>query len=176
MCNHLLDQGIVYYQEPGSLSLHASWITFQVAWVLCLWIHVYLWPVHVDVWQKPSQYCKVIMASPTRWTWVWVNSGSWWWTGRPGVLQFTGSQRVRDDWATELNYSPIKLIFKSKQTKKCEQGFPDSTSGKEPACQCRRCRFEPWVGKIPRRRPWQPTWVFLPGESHGQRSLAGYSP
>ena len=43
------------------------------------------------------------MASPTRWTWIWVNSGSWWWTGRPGVLQFTGSQRVRHDWVTELS-------------------------------------------------------------------------
>ena len=44
------------------------------------------------------------MASPTRWTWVWVNSGSWWWTGRPGVLRFMGSQRVKHDWATELNW------------------------------------------------------------------------
>ena len=42
-------------------------------------------------------------ASPTQWTWVWVNSGSWWWTGRPGVLQFLGSQKVKHDWATELN-------------------------------------------------------------------------
>ena len=44
------------------------------------------------------------MASPTQWTLVWVNSGSWWWTGRPGVLQSMGSQRVRHDWATELNW------------------------------------------------------------------------
>ena len=43
------------------------------------------------------------MAPPTQWTWAWVNSGSWWWTGRPGVMRFTGSQRVRHDWATELN-------------------------------------------------------------------------
>ena len=43
------------------------------------------------------------MVSLTRWTWVWVNSGSWWWTGRPGVLRFMESQRVRHDWATELN-------------------------------------------------------------------------
>ena len=42
------------------------------------------------------------MASPIRWTWVWVNSGSWWWTGRPGVLQFMGLQRVGHDWVTEL--------------------------------------------------------------------------
>ena len=45
------------------------------------------------------------MTSPTRCTWVWVNSGSWWWTGRPGVLWFTGSQRVGHDWATELNWT-----------------------------------------------------------------------
>ena len=43
------------------------------------------------------------MASPTQWTWVWVNSGSWWWTGRPGMLQFMRSQRVGHDWVTELN-------------------------------------------------------------------------
>ena len=50
---------------------------------------------------------------------------------------------------------------------------------KEPACQCRihkRHGFSPWVGKIPWRRAWQPTPVFLPRESQGQRSLAGYSP
>ena len=45
------------------------------------------------------------MASPTRWMRVWVNSGSWWWTGRPGVLRFMGSQRVGHDWATELNWT-----------------------------------------------------------------------
>ena len=44
------------------------------------------------------------MASLTRWTWVWVNFGSWWWTGRPGMLRFMGSQRVGHDWATELNW------------------------------------------------------------------------
>ena len=43
------------------------------------------------------------MASPTRWSWVWVNSGSWWWTGRPSVLQFMGSPRVGHNWVTELN-------------------------------------------------------------------------
>ena len=49
-------------------------------------------------------------------------------------------------------------------------------SGKESACQCKRLGFDPWVGKIPRRRKWQPTPVFLPRESHGQRNLVGYSP
>ena len=50
------------------------------------------------------------MASLTRWTWVWVNSGSWWWTGRPGVLWFTGLQRVGHNWATELNWSINKAL------------------------------------------------------------------
>ena len=47
------------------------------------------------------------MASPTRWTWVWVNSGSWWWTGRPGMLRFTGSQRGKHNWVTELNWTEL---------------------------------------------------------------------
>ena len=59
-----------------------------------------------------------------------------------------------------------------------EEVFPRWLSGKESAYQCkrhRRCTFGPWVGKIPWRRKWQPTPVFLPGESHGQWSLAGYT-
>ena len=59
------------------------------------------------------------------------------------------------------------------------EGFPGDVSGKEPACQSRRHKrlgFNPWVRKIPWRRAWQPTPVFLPGQCHGQRSLAGYNP
>ena len=55
------------------------------------------------------------------------------------------------------------------------KGLPRWLSGKESACQCRRCEFDPWVRKIPWRTKWQPTPVFLPGESQGQRSLVGYS-
>ena len=55
-------------------------------------------------------------------------------------------------------------------------GLPWWLSGKESTCQCRRQRFNPWVGKISWRRKWQPTLVFLSGKSHEQRSLAGYSP
>ena len=58
-------------------------------------------------------------------------------------------------------------------------GLHKCSSGKEPACQYKRQKrggFDPWVRKIPWRRKWQPTPVFLLGKSHGQRSLAGYSP
>ena len=71
--------------------------------------------------------------------------------------QSMGLQRFRHDWVT--------FTFT----------FPWWLSGKESTCQYRKCRFDPWVGKIPWRREWQPTPVFLPGKSHGQRSLAGYS-
>ena len=61
------------------------------------------------------QHARLPCPSPTRWTWVWLNSGSWCWPGRPGVLQFTGLQIVRHDWATELNWSDgnksLRLFF-----------------------------------------------------------------
>ena len=55
------------------------------------------------------------MASPTQWTWIWVNSSSWWWTGRPGVLQCMGLQRVGHDIATELNWRSCSLPLPSFQ-------------------------------------------------------------
>ena len=55
------------------------------------------------------------------------------------------------------------------------RGLPRWLSNKESTCQCRRLRFNPWVGKIPWRRKWQPTPVFLPGKSQGQRNLVGYN-
>ena len=70
---------------------------------------------------------------------------------------------------------PLLLYWRSKVI----QGFPDGPAGKEPTCQCRKLRrrgFDTWVGKIPWRRAWQPIPMFLSGESHGERSLAGYSP
>ena len=51
------------------------------------------------------------MASPIQWTWVWTCSGSWWWTGKPGVLQSMGSQRVGHDWVTELNWWVLYLFM-----------------------------------------------------------------
>ena len=51
------------------------------------------------------------MASPTWCTWVWVDSGSWWWTGRPGILWFMGSQKVGHNWATELNYANVNIAW-----------------------------------------------------------------
>ena len=53
------------------------------------------------------------------WTWVWVNSGSWWWTGRPGVLWFMGLQRVRQDWETEMSWT-ASSVYCNKCNRKCK--------------------------------------------------------
>ena len=60
--------------------------------------------------QKGTRGWDGWMAWPTRWTWVWVNSGSWWWTGRPAILWFMGSQRVRHNWAPKLNWITLVLF------------------------------------------------------------------
>ena len=60
------------------------------------------------------------MASPTQRTWVWASSGSWWWTGRPGMLQSMGSQRVRHDGATELNWRDLE-VYKCQRPVKNEK-------------------------------------------------------
>ena len=79
-----------------------------------------LWPPHAKSWligktlmlggiggtrRRGRQRMRWLDGIMTRWTWVWVNSGSWWWTGRPVVLWFMGSQRVGHDWVTELNWT-----------------------------------------------------------------------
>ena len=73
------------------------------------------------------------MASSTWWTWVWVNSGSWWWTGRPGVLQSMGSKRVGHNWATELNWRPWR----------CTQGpLITSPTSQPPTSSCTASAWE----------------------------------
>ena len=75
--------------------------------------------------------------------------------------------------------APVRALEGLGEGLRWTQGLPSGASGKEPACQCRRhkrYRFDSWVRKVHWRRAWQPIPVFLPRESHGQRSLAGYGP
>ena len=92
-----------------------------------------LWPPQVKSWligkdsdagrdwgQEEEGTTEDEMASPTRWTWGCVNSRRWWWTERPGVLRFMGSQRVGHNWATELNWTDhFKLIYYYFLSRKC---------------------------------------------------------
>ena len=96
------------------------------------------------------------------------------WTEEPGRPQSMGSERVRHDWATSLSRCFMKwersLII-------CSSSYSQMAQWWRIHLQCRRlkrCGFNPWVRKIPWRRKWQATLVFLLGKSHGQRSLVGY--
>jgi len=75
-----------------------------------------LWPPDVKNWLKAGAEGEDRgwdgwMASFTHWTWVWARSGTWWWTMKPGMLQSIGSQRVRHDWVTELNWTDDKYTY-----------------------------------------------------------------
>ena len=94
------------------------------------------------------------------------------WPLRLAVLVHQWYARYKNQWD---NMNPSMQLGRNTMRK----WLPGWYSGKESICQCRRLRrpeFDSWVGKIPWRRKWQPTPVFLPWKSHGQRSLVGYSP
>ena len=74
---------------------------------LTLWKRLWCWERLKTGGEGADRGWDGWMASLTQWTWVWVSSGSWWWTGKPGVLQSMGSQRVRHDWVTELNWTKL---------------------------------------------------------------------
>ena len=97
-----------------------------------------LWPPHAKSWLIGRLWCweglgageegddrgwDGWMASLTRWTWVWVNSGSWWSTGRPGVLCFMGSQRVGHYWVTELSWTESTKYRNPHAGIKCEVSY-----------------------------------------------------
>ena len=150
------------------------------------------------------------MASLTRWTWILGSSVSWWWTGRPGVLQSIGSQRVRHDWMAGLNwilcilfvgieigtaivensmeisqktknrtiiwtsYSTLRYILKENENTNLKRYIhPNILSSILYNSQDVEATY---ILAILWRRQWHPTPVLLPGKSHGQRSLVGYSP
>ena len=98
------------------------------------------------------------------------------WKGaRPEKKRETfSSQKQRAEKIHRDNHCWVVAEFAGEEFR--QRGFPGDSAEKESTCQFRRCGFNPWIGKIPWRREWQPTPVFLPGKSHGQRSLMGYSP
>ena len=94
-----------------------------------------LWPPHTKSWligvgeDGDDRGWDGWMASPTQWTWVWVNCRRWWWTGRPGMLWFMGSQRVGHNWATESNWTEWTTGTALRKHRKCslaeiQQRFP----------------------------------------------------
>ena len=98
------DQSWVFVWKEWCQSWNSS--TLATSWEeLTHWKRLWCWEELGARGEGDDRGWDGWMASLTQWTWVWVNSGSWWWTGWPGVLQFMGLQRVGHDWATELNWT-----------------------------------------------------------------------
>ena len=96
--NHVIRQAFNHY----ALSLLNTWTTWCEE--LTHWKKPWCWERLKAGGEGDDRGWDGWMASPTRWKWIWASSGSWWWTGKPGVLQSMELQRVGHDWATELNW------------------------------------------------------------------------
>ena len=119
--NHRPDDhdGVITHPETGILECEVKWvlesITMNKATLatscqeLTHWKRLWCWEGLGAGGEGDNRGWDGWMASPTRWTWVWVNSGSWWWTERPGILQVMGLQRVVHDWVTALNWTELNL-------------------------------------------------------------------
>ena len=138
------------------------------------WLSDFTFTFHFHALEKEMATCSSVLA--------WRIPG----TGEPSGRPSMGSHRVGHDWsnlaaAAAEDKNPVLSLYPHGLCigPLLKEGFPGGTCGKEPACQskrCKRCGFNPWIRKIPWKRAWQPILVFLPGESHGQRSLVGYGP
>ena len=134
---------IPWMEEPGRLQSRGS--------LSQTWLSEFTFTFHLHALEKEMANHSSVLA--------WRIPG----TGEPGGPPSMGSHRVGHDW------SDLAVAVR-------KEGFLGGTSGTEPACHCRRHKrrsLNPWAGKIPWRRAWQPTTVFLPGETCGQRSLVG---
>ena len=133
-CDDLLGEGLIsgsYKQKLCSQSSRTFHISVSVFWLsppifrtarhtnesphkeLTLWKRSWCWEGLKAGGEGNNRGWDGWMASPTKWTCVWVNSGSWCWTGRPGMVQSIGSQRVRHNRATELNWNIGIMDFKA---------------------------------------------------------------
>ena len=167
----------MYKPQAGETNTKAPFsilLTMQETWV------------QAPGWEDPLQQGMATHSSFLAWRIPW--------TEQLGRLQSVGSQRVEQLTLSLISLNKLCWDFPGGPVVKTScsnagsaglipvwgvKSFPGGTSGKEPICHCRRYkrhRFDPWVWKIPWRREWLPILVFLPGESHGQRSLAGYGP
>ena len=94
---------ILNYFYWSTIALQCYVISVQQKWIS----YMYTWERLRAGGEGDDRGWDGSMVSPTQWTWVWVDSGSWWWTGSPGMLRFMGSQRVGHDWLTELNWTEL---------------------------------------------------------------------
>ena len=106
------DQSWVFTGRTDEAETPILWPPHTKSWIIWLWY----WERLRAGGEGDNRGWDGWMASPTQWTWVWVNSGSWGWTGRPGILRCIGSQRVRHNWVTELNWLIDNICQRQKKS------------------------------------------------------------
>ena len=149
-------------EEPGRLQSMGS-LRVRHAWMTSLSLFTFM---H---WRRKCTHSRVL---------AWRIPG----TTEPGGLPSMGSHRVGHDWSDLagalfcIKHFPLVMSLWVCSFSLLTGGLPWWLRWWSIRLQCRRPRFDPWVGKTPCKREWQPTPVFLPGEFHGQRSRVGYSP
>ena len=140
---------------------------YSVTWVMA----DSLWPC--ELYPASSSVCGILQARILEWVSMSTSQG------KISSIKFIGGGELF------VNVSNLIKTFDKRSHPFIDTGhssqrrlldFLGGASGKEPMCQCRTCLLDPWVRKIPWKRKWQPTSISLPGESHGQRNLAGYIP
>ena len=107
ICTPFLDSKYKWYHDiclSTLLTLFSTTISKSMLLQMALSYSFYGWATLGAGGEGDDRGWDGWMSSPTQWTWAWVNSRRWWWTGRPGVMKFMGLQRVRHDWGTELNW------------------------------------------------------------------------
>ena len=107
--------------HPKGNQLNVHWKDWHWSWnanTLATWFEEltnlkrpWCWERFMEEGEGDDRRWDGWMSSPTQWTWVCVNSGSWWWTGKPGMLQSMGSQKAEYDWAEPLNWTELKPVF-----------------------------------------------------------------
>ena len=95
---------VIFGRNDAKAETPILWLPDAKSWLI--WTH----PDAGKDWRREEKgTTEDEMVGWHHWAWVWVNSGSWWWTGKPGILQSMGLQRARHDWATELNWTELSI-------------------------------------------------------------------
>ena len=169
----------VLWWNPSVLLLLWSWEGVHHTVLGCYWIPCINRENFIHHFWYLTSHWGSETASLTSWI-SWHASFNWPFYHLLAARPFPSRWGLRDSLSDCWEPSPqikASLLFLNflKSALRMMSVFPGGSDGKESACQCRRSRFDPWMRMIPWRREWLPTSVFLPGESHGQRNLVGYS-
>ena len=154
-----------YFMTPKKL--HDVQVSFSIHKISFVHSHAFYFVLFMVVLRLQS----LVIATEIRWPTIPKTFLTWDLYGKSWLIP-----DLKHCWLLHQQEESSRVFHEELKAWYESNGLPWRLSSKESSCQCRRCMFNPWLGKILWRRKWQPTPVFLPGRSQGQKSLVGYSP